>query len=61
LSSNNFPQQSRPNCVHAVDLIITDLAVFTFRDGQLVLSELMPGATLADVQANTEAMFVNGL
>jgi 3-oxoacid CoA-transferase len=47
--------------VHAVDLIITDLAVFTFRDGQLVLSELMPGATLADVQANTEAAFINDL
>lgn len=40
-----------------VDTIITDLAVFRFRDGMLVLEELMPGATLEEVRAATEAPF----
>ncbi|MEZ4735183.1 MAG: 3-oxoacid CoA-transferase [Caldilineaceae bacterium] len=42
----------------AVDLLITDLAVFRFTDGQLTLTELMPGATLAEVRAKTAATFV---
>lgn len=41
----------------AVDMVITDLAVFAFADGQLRLVELMPGATLEDVQAETSAAF----
>jgi 3-oxoacid CoA-transferase len=44
-----------------VDMIITDLAVFTFVGGQLRLSELMPGATLEEVRAQTEAAFVESL
>lgn len=40
-----------------VDVVITDLAVFTFPDGQLTLSELMPGATLDEVRAKTTASF----
>ncbi|MBO0929725.1 3-oxoacid CoA-transferase [Fibrella aquatilis] len=40
-----------------IDLIITDLAVFGYPDGQLTLLELMPGATLADVRAKTDAKF----
>jgi 3-oxoacid CoA-transferase len=44
-----------------VDVIITDLAVFRFIDGQLTLTELMPGATLAEVQAKTTAAFANRL
>lgn len=40
-----------------VDTIITDLAVFRFIDGTLVLSELMPGASLEDVRINTTASF----
>lgn len=42
----------------AVDTLITDLAVFTFREGRLTLTELMPGASLAQVRARTEAAFV---
>ena len=42
---------------HTVDMIITDLAVFRFIEGQLTLTELMPGATLAEVQAKTEGDF----
>ncbi|MEM7345052.1 MAG: CoA-transferase, partial [Chloroflexota bacterium] len=47
--------------LQSVDVIITDLAVFHFIDGQLTLVELMPGATLDDVEAKTTASFVNQL
>jgi 3-oxoacid CoA-transferase len=56
-----------PGCVlpitarGAVDLIITDLAVFEFVSGELVLTELMPGANLKEVQAKTTAQFVERL
>ena len=42
-------------------MIITDLAVFTFDDGQLTLKELMPGATLEEVRSKTAARFVEKL
>jgi 3-oxoacid CoA-transferase len=45
----------------AVDLIITDLAVFEFVNAELVLTELMPGATLEDVRAKTTARFIERL
>ena len=41
----------------AVDLIITDIAVFSVDPDGLVLTELMPGATLDDVRARTDAPF----
>jgi 3-oxoacid CoA-transferase len=41
----------------AVDLVITELAVFRFEGGRLRLTELMPGATLMDVRASTTAPF----
>jgi 3-oxoacid CoA-transferase len=44
----------------AVDLIVTDLAVFSFDEGQLTLDELMPGATVGQVQAETDATFQLG-
>lgn len=44
----------------AVDLIITDLAVFEVGQGGLILTELLPGATLEQVQASTAARFVDG-
>lgn len=47
--------------VGAVDIVITELAVFGYPDGQLTLLELMPGVTLEDVQANTTAHFTVGL
>jgi len=43
---------------NAVDMVITDLAVFRFVAGQLTLIELMPGATLAEVEDKTEANFI---
>ncbi|MFB9993902.1 3-oxoacid CoA-transferase [Deinococcus oregonensis] len=45
----------------AVDMIITDQAVFEFLDGQLTLTELMPGATLEHVRATTGAGFREAL
>ncbi|MER3496282.1 MAG: succinyl-CoA--3-ketoacid-CoA transferase [Armatimonadota bacterium] len=39
-----------------VDLIITDLAVFGFRAGQLTLTELMPGASLEQASSSSSAM-----
>jgi 3-oxoacid CoA-transferase len=45
----------------AVDMVVTELAVFTFEDGRLTLVELMPGATLQEVRAKTEAAFVERL
>lgn len=41
----------------AVDMVITDKAVFEYRDGALTLTELMPGATLAEVRSGTGARF----
>ncbi|WP_409367682.1 3-oxoacid CoA-transferase subunit B [Lysinibacillus sp. 38-6] len=45
----------------SVDTIITELAVFNYVGGQLHLVELMPGITLQQVEASTEASFVNAL
>lgn len=45
----------------AVNVVITDLAVFEFSNGQLTLTELMPGATLEQVRALTSARFVEAL
>ena len=43
--------------LNAVDLVITDLAVFAYPNGQLTLLELMPGATLEQVRDKTSAAF----
>ncbi|MFN8459515.1 MAG: 3-oxoacid CoA-transferase [Anaerolineae bacterium] len=45
----------------AVNVIITDLAVFKFEAGQLLLTELLPGATLEEVRRLTSARFVERL
>jgi 3-oxoacid CoA-transferase len=46
---------------HAVDMVITDLAIFKFMDRRLTLIELMPGATLDQVRALTDASFAETL
>ena len=57
-SSKIVPTCTLPlTATSAVDMVITDLAVFCFVAGQLTLTELMPGATLDEVQAKTEAAF----
>ncbi len=45
----------------AVDMVITDLAVFEVVAGQLTLIELMPGASLDEVRAKTSARIVEAL
>jgi 3-oxoacid CoA-transferase len=53
------PQCTLPlTATSVVDLVITDLAVFGFPNGQLTLLELMPGATLVEVYAKTSAHFL---
>ena len=42
-------------------MVITDRAVFEFRDGQLTLTGLMPGSTLEEIRASTGATFVEAL
>lgn len=42
---------------NSVDAVITELAVFRFLEGRLTLIELMPGVTLEEVQAKTDAKF----
>jgi 3-oxoacid CoA-transferase len=46
---------------NAVDVVITELAVFRFASGELALVELMPGASLEQVRASTSARFVERL
>ena len=43
--------------VAAVDLLITDLAVFAFEAGKMWLVELMPDATIDELRAKTTAEF----
>ena len=43
------------------NMVITDRAVFEFRDGQLTLTGLMPGSTLEEIRASTGATFVEAL
>jgi 3-oxoacid CoA-transferase subunit B len=43
--------------VSCVDKVITDLAVFDFVDGKLVLKELAEGVTLEEIAQKTEASY----
>jgi 3-oxoacid CoA-transferase len=45
----------------AVDVLITDLAKFTFNDGEMQLVELMPGTTLDMLREKTTAVFSVGV
>lgn len=56
------PQCTLPlTAMAAVNVVITDLAVFEYPGGQLTLTELMPGASLEQVRALTSARFVEQL
>jgi 3-oxoacid CoA-transferase B subunit len=41
----------------AVDVVVTELGVFRFREGSLVLTELLDDASLEDVERATEARY----
>jgi 3-oxoacid CoA-transferase len=58
-TSKIVPECTLPlTAIGVVDVVITELAVFKYLDGQLTLVELMPGATLEEVRAKTKARFV---
>lgn len=57
LKSLTYPKTSE----RSVEMIITELAVFEVVNHELHLIELMPGVTLEEVVAKTEAEFVNKL
>jgi len=58
-TSKIVPECKLPLTAHeVVDMIITDLAVFTFENRRLTLKELMPGVTLEEVRSKTAAKFV---
>jgi 3-oxoacid CoA-transferase len=58
-TSKIVPECKLPLTAHeVVDMIITDLAVFTFENGQLTLKELMPAVGLEEVRSKTTAKFV---
>ncbi|MCI0712347.1 MAG: 3-oxoacid CoA-transferase [Chloroflexi bacterium] len=61
-NSKIVPVCSLPlTAVGVVDMVITELAVFTYPDDKLTLIELMPGATLDEVRAKTTATFIENL
>ena len=58
-TSKIIPECSLPiTAMNAVDMVITDLAVFQYLSRQLTLTDLMPGVTLEEVRAKTEAKFM---
>ena len=44
-----------------VDVLITDRAVFHFKDGEMILTRIMPGYSLEDIQSSTAANFTVNL
>jgi 3-oxoacid CoA-transferase len=56
-----------PECTYPLtakaeaDVVVTELAVFRFRDGLLILTELLEGATVDEIEAVTAAPFVTAL
>lgn len=39
------------------DILITELAVFKFRDGKMILEEISANSSLEEIRASTEAEF----
>lgn len=61
-TSKIVPECTLPlTAIGVVDVVITELAVFKYLEGQLTLVELMPGASLEEVRAKTQAKFVERL
>lgn len=61
-SSKIVPACTLPlTAMNAVDVVITDLAVFTYPNGKLTLIELMPGVTIEEVRSKTSADFMEAL
>lgn len=61
-TSKIVPECTLPlTAIGVVDVVITELAVFKYLEGQLTLVELMPGASLEEVRMKTQARFVEKL
>lgn len=61
-TSKIVPECTLPlTAIGVVDVVITELAVFKYLEGQLTLVELMPGASLEEVRMKTQAKFVEKL
>lgn len=61
-TSKIVPKCTLPlTAIGVVDMVISELAVFKYIDGQLTLIELMPNVTLEEVRAKTKAKFVEKL
>lgn len=61
-TSKIVPECTLPlTAIGVVDVVITELAVFKYFEGQLTLVELMPGASLEEVRVKTRAKFVEKL
>jgi 3-oxoacid CoA-transferase len=61
-SSKIVPECTLPlTASNVVNIVITDLAVFHYEHGQLILTEIMPGSSLEEVRAKTAAAFVERL
>jgi 3-oxoacid CoA-transferase len=61
-SAKIVPECDLPlTAANVVDMVITDLAVFTYEPGELTLIELMPDASLEQVRASTTAKFAERL
>ncbi len=61
-TSKIVPECTLPlTAIGVVDVVITELAVFKYLEGQLTLLELMPGASLEEVRTKTQARFVERL
>lgn len=61
-TSKIVPECTLPlTAIGVVDVVITELAVFKYLEGQLTLVELMPGASLEEVRMKTAAKFVEKL
>jgi 3-oxoacid CoA-transferase len=61
-SAKIVPECDLPlTAANAVDMVITDWAVFTYESGELTLIELMPDVTLEQVRASTTAKFAERL
>jgi 3-oxoacid CoA-transferase len=61
-SAKIVPECDLPlTAANVVDMVITDLAVFSFESGELSLIEVMPGASLEQVRSSTSAKFAERL
>ena len=54
-----LPECTLPlSAANAVDMVITELAVFEIRDGKFLLTEYAPGVTVEEILAKTEGEVV---